>query len=49
MFSTIQRLNHLASVSTTFVMVLLALISAASFFTQPAVEGGKIEVSDLVV
>jgi signal peptidase complex subunit 3 len=49
MYSTTQRLNHLASISTTFVMVLLGLIAAASFLTQPEVEGGKLEVHDLVV
>ncbi|CAK9784417.1 putative signal peptidase [Cutaneotrichosporon oleaginosum] len=49
MYSTLQRLNHYGSISTTFVMVLLGLISLASFFTLPAVEPGTVSVNDLIV
>lgn len=49
MYSTLQRLNHFGSISTTFIVVLLSLISIASFLTQPVPEVGKIAVSDLIV
>ncbi|WOO76813.1 Adipocyte-related X-chromosome0 expressed sequence 2 [Vanrija pseudolonga] len=49
MYSTLQRLNHFGSISTTFIVVLLSLISLASFLTQPVPEVGKIAVSDLIV
>lgn len=49
MYSTLQRLNHLGSISTTFVMVLLALVSLSSFYTQPAVDVGVVNVHDLIV
>lgn len=49
MYSTLQRLNHYASISTTFVMVLLGLISLASFFTLPQIEPGTVKVNDLIM
>lgn len=49
MYSTLQRLNHLASISTTFVMILLGLISVASFYTLPKVDVGEVDVRDLIM
>jgi signal peptidase complex subunit 3 len=49
MYSTLQRLNHYGSISTTFIMVLLGLISLASFLTLPALEPGTVTVNDLLV
>ena len=49
MHSTLQRLNHLFSLSSTYMMILLGLISIASFLSQPAVEMGKIDVKDLIM
>ncbi|GMK57305.1 hypothetical protein CspeluHIS016_0401390 [Cutaneotrichosporon spelunceum] len=49
MYSTLQRLNHYGSISTTFVMVLLGLISLASFCTLPAIKNGTVTVNDVIV
>ncbi|BEJ17041.1 hypothetical protein CspHIS471_0604420 [Cutaneotrichosporon sp. HIS471] len=49
MYSTLQRLNHYGSISTTFVMVLLGLISLASFFTLPVIEPGSVSVNDVII
>lgn len=49
MYSALQRLNHLSSLATTYVMVLFGLISFASFLAQPAVNVGKVDVKDLIV
>ena len=49
MYSSLQRLNHLSSLATTYIMVLLALISAASFLTLPSVDGGKVDIKDLIM
>ncbi|KAL1413131.1 hypothetical protein Q8F55_000880 [Vanrija albida] len=49
MYSTLQRLNHFGSISTTFIVVLLSLISVASFLTQPVPEVATLSVSDLIV
>lgn len=49
MFSTLQRLNHYGSVSTTFIMVLLGLISLASYLTLPQLEPGSININSLLV
>lgn len=49
MYSTLQRLNHLSSLVTTYIMILLGLISIASFLTQPAVDIGKVDIKDLIM
>jgi signal peptidase complex subunit 3 len=49
MYSSLQRLNHLTSLATTYIMILLGLISIASFLSLPTVELGKIEVRDLIM
>ena len=49
MFSSLQRLNHLTSLATTYLMVLLALVSVASFLSLPEVDVGKIDIKDLVM
>lgn len=49
MYSTLQRLNHFASISTTFLMVLLGLVSLAGFLAKPAVDVGVVNVHDLIV
>lgn len=49
MYSTFQRLNQFSSLATTAVMVLLALISLASWYHQPAPALGKIDVKSLMM
>ncbi len=49
MYSTFQRLNHLSSLATTYIMILLGLISIASFLTLPSVDIGKVDVKDLIM
>nr|XP_018262144.1 signal peptidase [Kwoniella dejecticola CBS 10117]OBR84302.1 signal peptidase [Kwoniella dejecticola CBS 10117] len=49
MYSTLQRLNHISSLATTYVMILLGLISIASFLSLPSVDVGKVEIKDLIV
>lgn len=49
MYSTLQRLNYYGSISTTFVMVLLGLISLASYVTLPDLPPGTVTVNSLVV
>lgn len=49
MYSTFQRLNQLSSLATTAAMVLLALISLASWYHQPAPVPGKIDVKSLML
>jgi signal peptidase complex subunit 3 len=49
MYTTFQRLNHLTSLATTYIMVLLGLISIASFLALPPVSVGKVDVKDLIV
>jgi signal peptidase complex subunit 3 len=49
MFSSLQRLNHITSLATTYVMILLGLISVASYLALPAVPLGKLDVKDLIM
>ncbi|WVF69024.1 hypothetical protein IAT40_003798 [Kwoniella sp. CBS 6097] len=49
MYSTLQRLNHLSSLATTYIMILLGLISVASFLALPQVDVGRVDVKDLVL
>lgn len=49
MYSTLQRLNNITSLATTYVMVLLGLISIASFLTVPSVDAGNIDIKDLIM
>jgi len=49
MYSTLQRLNHLSSLATTFVMILLGLVSLASLVSLPTVNPGRIDVNDLIM
>lgn len=49
MYSTLQRLNNLTSLATTYVMVLLGLISIASFLSVPSVDTGSIDIKDLIM
>ncbi|KAK8858773.1 hypothetical protein IAR55_003003 [Kwoniella newhampshirensis] len=49
MYSTLQRLNHLSSLATTYIMILLGLVSIASLFALPTVDVGKVDVKDLIV
>lgn len=49
MYSTFQRLNQLSSLATTAVMVLLGLISLASWYHQPTLAPGKIDVKSLMM
>ncbi|WVQ85026.1 hypothetical protein IAT38_007190 [Cryptococcus sp. DSM 104549] len=49
MHSTLQRANHLSSLATTYILVLLALISFASFLALPPVDVGTVEIKDLIV
>ncbi|WWC88633.1 uncharacterized protein L201_003546 [Kwoniella dendrophila CBS 6074] len=49
MYSTLQRLNHITSLATTYVMILLGLISIASYLRIPSVDVGKVEVKDLII
>ena len=49
MYSTFQRLNNLTSLATTYIMILLGLISVASFLALPQVELGKIDIKDLIM
>ncbi|WWC70963.1 uncharacterized protein I206_104916 [Kwoniella pini CBS 10737] len=49
MYSTLQRLNHISSLATTYVMILLGFISIASFLSLPSVDVGNVEVKDLII
>ncbi|WRT67986.1 uncharacterized protein IL334_004961 [Kwoniella shivajii] len=49
MYSTLQRLNHLSSLATTYIMILLGLISIASFLSHPSVNTGNVEIKDLII
>lgn len=49
MYSTLQRLNNLTSLATTYVMILLGLISIASFLSVPSVDNGSIDIKDLIM
>lgn len=49
MYSTLNRLNHLSSLATTYVLVLLGLISVASYLAVPPVNVGKIDIKDLIM
>lgn len=49
MFSSLQRLNHITSLATTYVMILLGLISVASYLALPPVPLGKLDVKDLIM
>ncbi|ODN93399.1 signal peptidase [Cryptococcus wingfieldii CBS 7118] len=49
MYSTVQRLNHLSSLATTYLLALLALVSLASFLAQPPVSVGSVHVKDLIL
>ncbi|ORX37209.1 putative signal peptidase [Kockovaella imperatae] len=49
MHSTLQRLNHISSTATTYVLILLSLISITSYLTLPPVAPGKLEIRDLIV
>jgi len=49
MYSTLQRLNNITSLATTYVMILLGLISIASFLSVPTIDPGNINIKDLIV
>lgn len=49
MYSTLQRTNHISSLATTYILILLGLISVASFLTLPSVDVGTIDVKDIIV
>jgi hypothetical protein len=49
MYSTLQRLNNITSLATTYVMILMGLISIASFLSVPSIEPGNIDVKDLIM
>lgn len=49
MYSTLQRANHISSLATTYILILLGLISVASFLTLPSVDVGLIDVKDIIV
>lgn len=49
MYSTLQRANHISSLATTYVLILLGLISIASFLSLPSVDLGSIDVKDIIV
>lgn len=49
MYSTLQRLNNITSLATTYVMILLGLISVASFLSVPSLEPGNIDIKDLIM
>jgi hypothetical protein len=49
MYSTLNRLNHLSSLATTYILILLALISVASLITLPNVNIGNVEIKDLIM
>lgn len=49
MYSTLQRANHISSLATTYILILLGLISVASFLTLPSVDVGSIDVKDIIV
>jgi hypothetical protein len=49
MYSTLSRLNHVTSLATTYIMILLGLISVSSYLSLPVVDGGRIEVKDLIL
>ncbi|RXK40324.1 signal peptidase [Tremella mesenterica] len=49
MHSTFQRLNNITSLATTYLMVLLSLISIASYLALPPVNMGRIDVKDLII
>jgi hypothetical protein len=47
MYSTLQRLQNVTSLATSFVLALLFGISLSSYLTIPQVELGSIEVNKL--
>lgn len=50
MYSSLQRLNQLASLATTALFALLFAISLSSYFLTPALlTGGKVDIQDLNV
>ncbi|KAI9634708.1 putative signal peptidase [Dioszegia hungarica] len=49
MYSTLNRLNHLSSLATTYILILLGLISISSLITLPTVNIGKVDIKDLIV
>ncbi|WVR06531.1 hypothetical protein IAU60_003562 [Kwoniella sp. DSM 27419] len=49
MHSSLQRLNHLSSLATTYILILLGLISVASFLALPSVDIGSVDVKDLIL
>ena len=49
MHSSLNRLNHLSSLATTYILILLGLISLASYYTLPAVDVGRVDIKDLIV
>ncbi|KAK4689697.1 signal peptidase complex subunit 3, partial [Tremellales sp. Uapishka_1] len=49
MYSSFSRLNQISSLAMTCIMVLLGLISIASFLSLPLVEQGRIDVRDLII
>jgi signal peptidase complex subunit 3 len=49
MYSSLQRLNQLTSLATTYLMILMGLISIASFLSLPTVDPGRIDVKDLIM
>jgi signal peptidase complex subunit 3 len=49
MHSSLNRLNHLSSLATTYVLVLLGLISLASYYTLPPVELGRVDINDFIM
>ena len=49
MHSSLQRLNHLTSTATTYVLILLALISITSWLSLPPVPLGDLEIKDLLM
>ncbi|XAO27598.1 hypothetical protein I312_106454 [Cryptococcus bacillisporus CA1280] len=49
MYSTLQRANHISSLATTYILILLGLISVASFLTLPSVDVGSVDVKDIIV
>ncbi|WVQ73373.1 hypothetical protein IAR50_002942 [Cryptococcus sp. DSM 104548] len=49
MYSTLQRVNHLSSLATTYILALLALVSLASFLALPPVNVGNVDVKDIIL
>jgi signal peptidase complex subunit 3 len=49
MYSSLTRLNHLSSLATTYILILLGCISVASLVALPTVNVGKVDVKDLIM